>query len=146
MSHLRQALAALTLGAMIAACGGVRRAETPDTRGAETAAQKPEAPDRPSDRGVAPEGGRPRVPAAPEALLAEGAVTEIQTALTDRGLLKAHAKGELDEATSKALRAFQADQGLAETGFPDRETLARLGVDPDRAYGRAEDEPRARSQ
>ena len=48
----------------------------------------------------------------------------------------------VDKPASAALRKFQAEQKLAETGFPDRETLRRLGIDPEQAYGRAGDEPR----
>ena len=61
---------------------------------------------------------------------------ELQRALAGRGFLGAHQEGELDDATSRALRKFQASEELAETGFPDRETLQKLGVDPERAYGR----------
>jgi peptidoglycan hydrolase-like protein with peptidoglycan-binding domain len=82
------------------------------------------------------------VPASPEALLAEGAVGKLQDALADRGYLGRHRPGELDDATSKALRRFQADEGLAETGFPDRETLSHLRLDPDESYGRGGDAPR----
>jgi hypothetical protein len=69
-------------------------------------------------------------------------VGEIQRALAERGLLGKHRKGELDEPTSAALRKFQGQEGLARTGFPDRETLRRLGIDPEQAYGRVGDEPR----
>lgn len=131
-------LAAVLALAVLAGCGGVRRVETPGA----PAEARPEAPDRPEEKGVPPAAGRPRVPASPEALLAEGAVMEIQEALADQGYLGEHRKGELDDATSAALRAFQAEVGLAETGFPDRETLSKLGVDPDAAYGRAGDQPR----
>ena len=124
------------LGAGLAGCGGVRR--VPDEEPAAKVPPTPEAPDRPSDRGVPSEGGRPEVPAAPEALLAPGAVGRIQDALGARGLLGEHRPGELDEPTSRALRRFQEGEGLAATGFPDRETLSRLGVEPDRAYGRGE--------
>jgi hypothetical protein len=124
--------------ALLAACGGVKRVGGGD----EPSAPEPEAPDKPSERGVPPAAGRPRVPASPEALLAEGAVGKIQEALGERGYLGPHRRGELDDATSRALRKFQGDEGLAETGFPDRETLSRLGLDPDTAYGRAEDAPR----
>jgi Putative peptidoglycan binding domain len=120
----------------MAACGGTRRAAEEDAPAASQ--PKAEAPDRPSDRGVPAEGGRPEVPAAPEALLAEGAVGKIQEALVDRGLLGAHRRGELDEPTSRALQKFQEQEGLAMTGFPDRETLSRLGVNPDEAYGRGQ--------
>jgi hypothetical protein len=130
----------LAAAAALAACGGTRKAEKPDA--AEPSTSKAEAPDRPSEKGVPPKEGRPRVPAAPEALLAEGAVGRIQEALADRGLLGAHRRGELDAPTSAALRRFQEGEGLAETGFPDRETLRRLGIDPEQAYGRAGDAPR----
>jgi peptidoglycan hydrolase-like protein with peptidoglycan-binding domain len=128
---------AAALGAALAGCGGVRR--VPDAEpepGAASGKAKVEQPDRPSDRGVEPKGDRPRIPAAPEALLAEGAIGDLQAALASRGLLGEHRRGELDDATSRALRRFQEQEGLAATGFPDRETLSRLGVEPDRAYGR----------
>lgn len=124
----------LALGVGLAGCGGVRR--VPEDGGGGAARAEPEAPDAPAERGVPPEEDRPRVPAAPEALLAEGAVGRIQEALVERELLGEHRRGELDEPTSRALREFQEAEGLAATGFPDRETLSRLGVEPDRAYGR----------
>jgi hypothetical protein len=136
----RGVAAALALLAALSACSRVRKAEKPDE--AEGKPPKAEAPDRPAEKGVPPKEGRPRVPAAPEALLAEGAVGRIQEALAGRGLLGKHRRGELDEPTSAALRRFQEAEGLAETGFPDRETLRRLGVDPEQAYGRAGDAPR----
>jgi hypothetical protein len=130
---------AVALAAAVAAlaCGGARRVG--DAGGSPP---KPEEPDRPAEKGVPPAPGRPRVPASPEALLAEGAVGKLQDALATRGYLGPHRRGELDGATSKALRAFQGDEGLAETGFPDRETLSRLGLDPEEMYGRAGDRPR----
>jgi hypothetical protein len=131
----RRAIAA-ALGLGLAACGGVRRATDEDPPAASS--PKAEAPDRPSDRGVPAEGGRPDVPAAPEALLAEGALGRIQEALGERGLLGPHRRGELDDPTSRAIQKFQEQEGLAMTGFPDRETLSRLGVDPDQAYGRGQ--------
>lgn len=129
----RRVAAALLLALAGAACRNPQRASSPDPRGD---AQKPEAPDRQEEKGVPPEPGRPRVPSSPEALLAPGAVKEVQRALTERGILAAHREGELDDATSRALRKFQASEQLAETGFPDRETLQKLGVDPEGAYGR----------
>lgn len=140
---MRRVALALALAALAAlACGKTRRAGDDAAPGEKPAATKPEAPDAPAEKGVPPAEGRPRVPAAPEALLAEGAVREIQDALARRELLGRHRRGELDDATSAALRRFQEQEGLAATGFPDRETLARLGVDPDAAYGRAGDAPR----
>jgi peptidoglycan hydrolase-like protein with peptidoglycan-binding domain len=132
------AVALAAVAAVASGCGGTRRVgDAP-----EPAPAREEAPDRPAEKGVPPAAGRPRVPASPEALLAEGAVGKLQDALADRGYLGRHRRGELDDPTSKALREFQADEGLAETGFPDRETLARLGLDPEESYGRAGDAPR----
>jgi hypothetical protein len=58
----------------------------------------------------------------------------VQRALARRGLLGEHQAGEIDEPTSRALERFQRAQGLASTGFPDRATLRRLGIDPEQAY------------
>jgi hypothetical protein len=135
----RRAAALLLLAAAMGGCSRVRKVEKPD---APAPAPKAEAPDRPEEKGVPPKEGRPRVPASPEALLAEGAVTDIQRALAERELLGKHVKGELDAPTAAGLRKFQKEEGLAQTGFPDRETLRRLGIDPEKAYGRAGDEPR----
>jgi hypothetical protein len=131
----------LAVVAALAACSRTRKAERHDEP-APPRAPRAEAPDRPAEKGVPPGEGRPRVPASPEALLAEGAVGEIQRALARRGLLGKHREGELDTPTSAALSRFQEGEGLAATGFPDRETLRRLGMDPEKAYGRAGDEPR----
>jgi hypothetical protein len=46
--------------------------------------------------------------------------------------------GRLDGPTSTAIRRFQKEEALAETGFPDRDTLRRLGIDPESAYRTAE--------
>lgn len=128
-------VAAVVLVALaVAACRHPQRASSPD--GGGRAIQKPEAPDRPEEKGVPPAPGRPRVPASPEALLAPGTVKELQRALADRGFLGAHRAGELDDPTARALRKFQESRQLAATGFPDRETLQKLGLDPERAYGR----------
>lgn len=126
---LRSALACVA--ALALACAGRKGAEP-----VRSSPARPEAPDSPAELGVPPEGKRPRVPASPEALLAPGAVSEIQRALSARGFLRAHRNGELDRTTSAAVRRFQEDEGLAATGMPDRETLRRLGIDPEKAYGR----------
>jgi peptidoglycan hydrolase-like protein with peptidoglycan-binding domain len=126
---------AAALSALGPGCGGVQKVEE-RAPVEEPQKRKPEAPDSPSEAGVKPRSGGPRVPAAPEGLLAPGAVGEIQEALAKRGLLGRHARGELDDPTSAALRKFQEKEGLAATGMPDRETLLRLGVSAEKAYGR----------
>ncbi len=124
--------------ALALACAGRKAAEPVGAGAAGEERPRAESPDSPEEKGVPPKGERPRVPASPEALLAPGAVTEIQRSLAEEGLLGAHREGELDAATSAAVRRFQEQQGLAATGMPDRETLRRLGIDPEAAYGRDE--------
>jgi hypothetical protein len=109
----------------------------------ESEQQAEEAPEgRGTGAGIPPEPGRPRIPAAPQALLGKEVVAELQRALGARGLLRGHREGELDDATSAAIQRFQRDRGLAATGFPDRETLKDLGIDPEHAYVRPEDRRR----
>lgn len=124
------AIAAALAGA---ACAHPRRATDERPR-----REKREAPDDPNAKGVPAAPGRPQAPASPEGLLTGGTVGRIQAALADRGYLARHRSGELDDATRAALRKFQADEGLAATGMPDRETLSRLGLSPEASYGRNE--------
>lgn len=61
---------------------------------------------------------------------------QLAAALRQRGFLAADAP----EGTQlgESIRAFQRSAGLDETGFPDDETLRRLGIDPrsrDRSLG-----------
>jgi hypothetical protein len=53
-------------------------------------------------------------------------VTRIQQRLKLRGLFAPEPGGSYDAATAAALRAFQRDQQLPETGLPDQLTLAKL--------------------
>lgn len=78
-------------------------------------------------------GGRPTIAAEPEGLMNPGALRRIQAALRSKGYLR-EPSGRMDEATSVGLRRFQRDQDLAATGAPDRETLERLGIDPNSVY------------
>jgi peptidoglycan hydrolase-like protein with peptidoglycan-binding domain len=128
-----RARTALLLAVGIAACANPKR-----VREDRTPPPKAEAPDEPGEKGVGAEPGRPQAPAAPEGLLTAGTARELQRALADRGYLEGHRSGELDDATAAALRRFQEEEGLAATGMPDRETLSRLGLDPDAAMGRNE--------
>jgi len=106
------------------------------------------APSRP---GLAPKlkawlvdtGQRPAPPlaASPGGVLVPGAVERIQQALAARGYLdlRAAKRGQIDDATASAIRKLQSDQGIARTGFPDHETVRRLGLDPDRLFRRGGD-------
>lgn len=129
-ARARVAATALALASSTLACVQTRRAAPPDASG--------DAPSSPPQRrhraAVPPRGESPGLPASPAGLLADDAIRELQRQLQARGLLAAHREGELDAATSAAVRRFQQQEGLAATGAPDRETLRRLGVDPEEAY------------
>ncbi len=90
----------------------------------------PDAPTRlPSAGSVTPpsDRGHPALASSPAQLMAPGSADAIAAALRKRGLLSADASSE---ALEQALRKFQDSQGLAATGFPDHETLRKLGIDP----------------
>ena len=53
-------------------------------------------------------------------------VKQVQKALIARGYMKGKPNGSLNGATQKAIKKFQADCGLPQTGNPDEETLLRL--------------------
>lgn len=77
----------------------------------------------------AAEEGRPELTTSAQGLLLPDGPRLIQEALAERGYLaKDHRTGELDEPTSAALRKFQAEEELARTGYPDRETVRKLGL------------------
>ena len=72
--------------------------------------------------------GHPPLAASPSELLQPGARQKVAQALRSRGFVDSDdAKGE---HLSAGLRKFQESQGLAATGFPDHESLLRLGIDP----------------
>lgn len=130
---------------VVAACSRTKHVRGPEGEPREPAEDAPQE-GRGTGAGVPPAPGRPRVPAAPQGLLARGAVAEIQRALARRGLLHEHREGDLDAPTSAGIRKLQEQQGLAATGFPDRETLKALGIDPEHAYVREEDRKRAEGE
>lgn len=75
------------------------------------------------------EEGRPELTVSAEGLLMPDGPRLIQEALAERGYLsKDHRTGHLDEETSAALRKFQSDEEVARTGYPDRETVRKLGL------------------
>lgn len=56
----------------------------------------------------------------------QATLVRLQQELTKRGHYKGEADGLFGPGTRQALQAFQKEQGLAETGLPDIETLAAL--------------------
>lgn len=72
--------------------------------------------------------GHPPLAASPGELMKPGSQEKVARALVSKGALdREDARGE---ALAAGIRRFQKSQGLAETGFPDHETLMRLGIDP----------------
>src|SRR5689334_17932689 len=60
-------------------------------------------------------------------------VKKLQEALGARGY-SASWSGTLDFPTQRALRKFQESEGIAATGFPDYESVRRLGLEPDEVF------------
>jgi hypothetical protein len=95
------------------------------------------------DQGCAPEmPGHPPLAASPGGVLVPGAVERIQEGLAARGYLEVRAarRGQIDAVTASAIRKLQSDQGIARTGFPDHESVRRLGLDPNRLFRKSADE------
>ena len=127
----------IALALFSAACLHTRSAnDAPATKNAEATAAahtagtsaKPEA----ERQAAAP--GRPQLATSPAGMMLPGGPALIQQALTQLGYLPDHQTGALDDETSGALRRFQADKNLARTGAPDRETLHKLGLSPDKIF------------
>ena len=55
-------------------------------------------------------------------------VLEIQNALAAAGYYKQEPSGEWDDSTSKAMSAYQQDNGFRTTGKPDALSLKKLGL------------------
>jgi hypothetical protein len=55
-------------------------------------------------------------------------VVEIQNALAAAGYFKTQPNGEWDDSTSKAMSAYQQDNGFRTTGKPDALSLKKLGL------------------
>jgi N-acetylmuramoyl-L-alanine amidase len=55
-------------------------------------------------------------------------VTELQAALIKAGYMDGPASGLYDQATIEAMKAFQAKNGMSQTGLPSAPLLKKLGV------------------
>lgn len=139
--------AALALALLLAACSHATKVAKPDSGDEEEqkgAAQPTEkeggAAERPGVARRPRRPGQPPLAASPSGLFVPGGVAKLQKALADRGYLDLSAadEGEIDAATSAAIRKFQSEQGIARTGNPDHETVRRLGLDPDQLFRKSE--------
>ena len=127
------------LGLALALSGlGCAHTKTTD---ATSVSEPPKGASPPSDRppakvhqGAETSGGIP-VASSPEGLLAPGGEQEIRDKLVDGGYLK---KGDDGQSTTSALRKFQKDKDLPETGIPDHQTVRALGLDPQRVFKHAD--------
>ncbi len=99
------------------------------------AAGEAESAARPNDEAKAHHrrAGRPPLSNSPQGVFERGAITKIEAALTEHGFATT-ATGTLEGPTRRQLLAFQDQEGLPGTGFPDRETLSRLGFAADALY------------
>ncbi|GEJ56120.1 peptidoglycan-binding domain-containing protein [Anaeromyxobacter diazotrophicus] len=136
---MRRLVALLGCTCLALACRHTQRVEAPGSErsdGAHARGKKEEqgGTGKATSTRVPARAGHPAVAASPEELMQPGSALRIQEALRARGLLREPASGELDEPTSAALRRFQGQEHLAQTGAPDRETLRRLGIDPQGVY------------
>lgn len=124
MRHLLAVLAGVGLICLVA-CSHA------ETVAPANAPNPPDAPTRlPSPKAVTPptDPGHPELAGSPAQLMAPGSSDAIAQALRKRGFLAADDSSS--KGLEKALRGFQDSQGLAATGFPDHETLKKLGIDP----------------
>ena len=69
----------------------------------------------------------------PGGFLDDKSMREIQHALAAKGE-RVQMTGKLDETTRAALRSFQAKSKQPPTGFPDYDTVQRLGLDARQLY------------
>jgi peptidoglycan hydrolase-like protein with peptidoglycan-binding domain len=66
----------------------------------------------------------------------EEGIKKLQRALAtkQKAVAGLQESGKLDTKTQDALRAFQKEQQLPDTGLPDYESIRRLGVKPEEVY------------
>jgi peptidoglycan hydrolase-like protein with peptidoglycan-binding domain len=93
---------------------------------------------RPAKRRAPAPPGTPPLFASPEAALAPEGVDRIQEKLVSGGELEENeASGHLDDATKRALAAFQKKHNVPATGIPDDTTVRKLGLDPGAIFRKA---------
>lgn len=111
----------------VACAHSTQTGKNPEVKDA-TAPQSEEAAAR--ARKVTPKtpAGHPPLAASPSELMRSGSQEKIARALKSKGIIdREDVRGE---QLTAGVRKFQESQGLAATGFPDHETLLRLGIEP----------------
>jgi peptidoglycan hydrolase-like protein with peptidoglycan-binding domain len=81
------------------------------------------------NKGAGPQGnGMQNGGATTDTPVAEVIILEVQQALNDQGYDVGKPDGKVGPSTQKGLRDFQKSKGLPQTGQPDKQTQAALGV------------------
>jgi peptidoglycan hydrolase-like protein with peptidoglycan-binding domain len=116
----------LLLALALAACTHTRKVgpESPKEE-ASKKEEKAEKPQEGKDKGA--------TATMPRAMFEPSATKKIQRKLADRGY-NVKVTGTLDDQTRNALIKLQSEKGLPRTGMPDKETLRRLGLEPDEVF------------
>lgn len=70
-------------------------------------------------------------------------IQKAQQALKEKGFYKGEVSGKMDTNTRDAIKAFQAQQGIRETGRLNKETRQRLGIEATTAGAVKKPEKRA---
>lgn len=60
--------------------------------------------------------------------LSQDQIRQLQQALDQKGFKSGRAEGKLGPETKQALSSFQKSQNLQQTGEPDQQTMAALGI------------------
>jgi peptidoglycan hydrolase-like protein with peptidoglycan-binding domain len=123
-------LSAIPLLVLAALSAGCTHTETV----AETGEPSVVAADGGGNPGIAHDPANPLIVDSPDKLLLPGAGRRLQAELARRGYLIQPDEQALGEATLAALWRFQKENDLAATGFPDAETVRRLGFQLDEIY------------
>ncbi|MDC4225195.1 MAG: peptidoglycan-binding domain-containing protein [Candidatus Manganitrophus sp.] len=85
--------------------------------------------DKKEQGGAMQNGGAGHKSEAP--VVAEVVIIEVQEKLNDQGYDVGAPSGKLDSCTQQALRDFQKEKGLPQTGQPDEKTRTALGIQED---------------
>jgi peptidoglycan hydrolase-like protein with peptidoglycan-binding domain len=83
---------------------------------------------------------------AAEAPVTEVVILEIQQKLDDQGFDVGKPTGKIDAKTEQGLRDFQKSKGLPQTGQPDKQTQAALGVNGSSGKGGSPSDPSQQPQ
>ncbi|HEY7301942.1 MAG TPA: peptidoglycan-binding domain-containing protein [Xanthobacteraceae bacterium] len=70
--------------------------------------------------------------------LSQNEIKQMQGALDQKGYHAGRQDGKMGPMTESALRQFQKDQSLQQTGQPDQQTLAALGINEQQGANQAQ--------